>query len=110
MQHFAWVGHKGQQQLVLCARKLNGFTVVLQRVIHHVQAVAGKHIAVFTGILRRGAGQIDTPQKIFYPHYQLAQFQRLGDVVVRAHLQSDDAVYLVATPRHQNNAHRGTFA
>jgi hypothetical protein len=43
------------------------------------------------------------PQQRAHPRHQLAQRERLGDVVVGAHLQADDPVHLrVARGQHQD--------
>ncbi|CDP76543.1 Putative uncharacterized protein [Escherichia coli D6-117.29] len=72
----------------------------------HIQAITGKAIAVVLSVRLSLSREVDSPEQIFHPYYQFAQFQRFGDVIVCAHFQPNNTVNPIAASGNQNNPHR----
>ena len=57
----------------------------------------------------RRAGWLAAPQHRVHARHQLARVERLGQVIVGAHFQSDDAVHLVALGRQHDDRRPGAL-
>ena len=93
-EHFAAAEHEQLQKLELLQRQRQLFAVAERFVIADVDRQTADMKNAFFLILRCGAAQ----QRL-YAGDQLANRERLGDVVVRAQLEAQDLVHFVALCR-----------